>query len=393
MSLTKGIRFTNLRTFVTERSGEGAWNGLLATLPGVDAAVLREMVASGWYDHAIRARLVRALAGGRRGAGVAHELGRFEAERDLTTVHRWFVRVVTPSFAVRNMNVYWRRTEDSGHWTSEVRGGEIVARLHDWNPVEPALCCTVQGYLERTLELLGTGDMTVEHPRCRAHGEAFCEFRADRFRAEEASPRSDRAPSVGDLPSIACELADLADVEAVGDAIVALLRGRLSFCCVALWMSGGQDGGPRLVSEGGRPGRGVSRCFVLQVAGSVVGRLDVEAPQGHAEVDLLEDLLPCFAVALSSVGARLDAAPAPATESAPGAEQKARRVAAAAERWALTPREREVLPLVMLGQTNKEIAGALDCQEGTIEVHVSRLLRKSGAGNRAALVARGWTME
>jgi DNA-binding CsgD family transcriptional regulator/predicted hydrocarbon binding protein len=391
MSLTKGIRFMNLRSFVTERSGEGAWEALLATLPGGEAAVVRGVVASGWYDHAIRARLVRALAG-RRGAPLARELGRFEAERDLTTVHRWFIRLVKPSFAVRNMNVYWRRTEDSGRWTSEVRGSEIVARLYDWIPAESVLCGTVQGYLERTLELLGGGDMTVEHPRCRAGGNAFCEFRTERFRVEEASPPSDRAPSPGDLTSIASELADLADIEAVGDAIVGLVRGRLSFSRAALWM-GDVDGSFRLVSAAGQNGRGMSRCFVLQVAGEVVGRLDAEAPPGRAETGLLDELLPCFAVALRNAAARPDAAPVPAVavESGPASTgQRARRVAAAAARWTLTPKEREVLALVVLGQTNKEIACALDCQEGTVEVHVSRLLKKSRATNRAGLIARVW---
>ncbi len=45
------------------------------------------------------------------------------------------------------------------------------------------------------------------------------------------------------------------------------------------------------------------------------------------------------------------------------------------------------------GMTNKEIAAKLGCQEGTIEVHVSQLLKKSRAGNRAGLVAKVWTLD
>ena len=42
----------------------------------------------------------------------------------------------------------------------------------------------------------------------------------------------------------------------------------------------------------------------------------------------------------------------------------------------LTPREREVLALVLRGRRNKQIADALASQESTVKVHRSRLMRK-----------------
>jgi DNA-binding CsgD family transcriptional regulator len=385
MGLTKGVRMTNLHAFVAQRFGIGAWEALIEPLAAPDRAVLGAVVAAGWYDHALRARLVRGLSA-RFGAAVAVALGRYEADLDLTTVHRWFLRLVRPSFAIRNMNHYWRRSDDSGRWTSEVRDGVIVARLHGWEPVEPALCHTLQGYLGRTLELLGGGDVTVEHTRCRAGGDPYCEFRTADFRAEGCVRWSDTAVTPGDLPSIAYELTQLTDLEAVTEAIVEVLSRRLSFSYVAVHVCTEPGREPRLVRTAGRSGAGVPCCFVLQTGGTNVGRLDVEVPEGRSDAEVLDPILSCFAVALRSAGA------CPVPDSAPpSAEQRSHRTDAAARRWGLTPRQRETLDLVVQGLTNKEIAADLGCQEGTVEVHVSQILKKSGAGNRAGLVGKVWS--
>lgn len=52
----------------------------------------------------------------------------------------------------------------------------------------------------------------------------------------------------------------------------------------------------------------------------------------------------------------------------------------------LTPREREVMELVVLGRHNREIAPALGISVRTVEVHKARLMSKLGVGNVADLV-------
>ncbi len=54
----------------------------------------------------------------------------------------------------------------------------------------------------------------------------------------------------------------------------------------------------------------------------------------------------------------------------------------------LTTREREVLALVVAGRTYAEMAKALYISEKTVSVHVSNLLRKTGAANRIELAER-----
>ena len=50
------------------------------------------------------------------------------------------------------------------------------------------------------------------------------------------------------------------------------------------------------------------------------------------------------------------------------------------------PREREVLPLISNGQSNKEAGRELGISPRTIEVHRSRVMEKLGARNTADLM-------
>lgn len=55
----------------------------------------------------------------------------------------------------------------------------------------------------------------------------------------------------------------------------------------------------------------------------------------------------------------------------------------------LTPRQRDVLDLLMQGKSNKEIARALTLGEGTIKVHMAALFRTLGVQNRSAAAVIG----
>ena len=76
---------------------------------------------------------------------------------------------------------------------------------------------------------------------------------------------------------------------------------------------------------------------------------------------------------------RLDLTPPPQPQ--PGATP------ATVDRLNVTPREAEVLALLAAGRTNREIARTLFISDKTASVHVSNLLRKLGAANRAEAAA------
>jgi FixJ family two-component response regulator len=67
-------------------------------------------------------------------------------------------------------------------------------------------------------------------------------------------------------------------------------------------------------------------------------------------------------------------------------QERAARERAAAKLASLTPREREVLDMVVLGRLNKIIADQLDISIKTVEVHRARVMEKLEARSVADLV-------
>jgi DNA-binding CsgD family transcriptional regulator len=70
--------------------------------------------------------------------------------------------------------------------------------------------------------------------------------------------------------------------------------------------------------------------------------------------------------------------PAPATPAAP----------AAPEEFDLSGRERDILPLILEGLSNEEIAARLFISPHTVKNHVTNIFRKAGVATRAGLFAR-----
>ncbi len=80
-----------------------------------------------------------------------------------------------------------------------------------------------------------------------------------------------------------------------------------------------------------------------------------------------------------------------AVEYARNPDQPARRTIKGTEPSMLTPREREVVPMIAKGLTNREIAARLVVSERTAETHVQNILNKLGFTSRAQVAA--WAVE
>jgi RNA polymerase sigma factor (sigma-70 family) len=67
-------------------------------------------------------------------------------------------------------------------------------------------------------------------------------------------------------------------------------------------------------------------------------------------------------------------------------KQEATRERLRADFDTLTPREREVMVMVVAGRLNKQIAGDLQLSEATVKAHRSQAMRKMRARSLAELV-------
>lgn len=116
---------------------------------------------------------------------------------------------------------------------------------------------------------------------------------------------------------------------------------------------------------------------VVFVSGKADFRMIVRAMRAGA-IDFLEKPV--------AEGALVDAVARATQRAAALRAVEERRMRARARFVSLTPRERAILAQVLEGRLNKQIAATLECQEATVKVHRSRLMRKLGVRSLARLV-------
>ena len=147
----------------------------------------------------------------------------------------------------------------------------------------------------------------------------------------------------------------------------------------------------------------VPGCLVLDVCLKGLSGLDLQKRMaeadmdipivfmtGHGDIPMTVQAMKAGAIEFLSKPFR-DQDLLDAIEQALERDRKAREQRAKTEELhgryrSLTPREREVIALVVAGLLNKQIAGELGTSEAAVKVHRQHVMEKMGAGSLAELV-------
>jgi DNA-binding NarL/FixJ family response regulator len=171
--------------------------------------------------------------------------------------------------------------------------------------------------------------------------------------------------------------AQVRGAKSLDDALALLAEDSADLVMLDLSMPGmdGLAGVSRAVAAAGS----TPVVIMSGVAGSAEVRACVEAGAKGFLPKTLDGKVFTSAIMLVSAGgtyvpAEFVSAPvAPAKEEAAGAPGSG----------SFTPREMEVLTLIVSGASNKEIARHLDLQEVTVKLHLTRIFQKMGVKNRS----------
>lgn len=179
MAKAKGTNLLHMRTFVRERFGSDAWSRVLAELEPDAREELGGLVAVGWYDLPLQVELLRAIDRvlGKGDTSLISDIGEFEANQDLTRIHKLFMKFATPAYVLEKARDYWARFYDTGTWEVTRHAGRSASgTLRGLGVVDRTFCVYLQAYIYRMFLLSGAADGQIRHTRCRARGDDACTF-------------------------------------------------------------------------------------------------------------------------------------------------------------------------------------------------------------------------
>ena len=155
----------HMRTFVRRSFGDAAWRSVLSSMSAEDAADLGGLVPVGWYPLALQHRLLKAIDAelGDGGGELIKRIGCYEAQQDLTVVHRLFLKMANPGFVLQQAGRYWGRFYDSGEWeVDRVSSTEAKGVLRGLDPFDASMADYLRAYIGEMWVLMGAKAVQVK---------------------------------------------------------------------------------------------------------------------------------------------------------------------------------------------------------------------------------------
>lgn len=143
------------------------------------AAIEGRIDKAKWYpfDQFVELNLTIDRLFGRGDNSLIRPLGRFGADANLTTIYRLFFKVGSVHWILGRGVRLWSAHYDSGYCEIATRGPRsAVIRIRDFDTPHVAHCLSVQGWIERSVELSGGRRPICEESLCRTRGDAMCQF-------------------------------------------------------------------------------------------------------------------------------------------------------------------------------------------------------------------------
>jgi uncharacterized protein (TIGR02265 family) len=165
--------------FVRSERGDNAVQRILSRLSDADRALFGGTInADGWYPFPAGERLDALIAeeyGG--GEAIFRTMGIRSAEHNLGATQRLFVEGRDPHGLLRSASTIYRLYYDTGSRTYQaVSMRRAVLRTLQSRTFSRFDCLTVMGWHEKAIEMCGGREPRVTHPKCRAKGDAWCEY-------------------------------------------------------------------------------------------------------------------------------------------------------------------------------------------------------------------------
>lgn len=177
----KGSVIKSRLAFVEEQAGAEGLQRIKSRLNAADQEALARLLPTGWCAFELASRLdeaiVQELGGGRPDYFL--RLGEASAERNLTGVHRAFLRPGDPHGFLSQAPEIYAFYYDRGRRTYEAAGErEGVLTTYDAEAFSTSDCLTVVGWHLKALQMCGAREVSVMEEECRARGGTVCRYRA-----------------------------------------------------------------------------------------------------------------------------------------------------------------------------------------------------------------------
>jgi hypothetical protein len=172
--------FLSTFAFMEDRFGPQAREAVMRRMSPEDRELLGGILLPiSWYPLAPFGRLLRVMDGelGRGDFALVTERGEWTATRDLHTLRKAVLKLVTIPWVIGKATTLWPQFHDTGKWNVRQRDDKhAVAELYELGVVDEAICASIKGWIIGLAQLPGTGKVDVRHTACRAKGRPACAY-------------------------------------------------------------------------------------------------------------------------------------------------------------------------------------------------------------------------